>query len=416
MDPPARSPRKRLPPIRSSENAWKTEILGPDPPESQEAAFSSLEAESPDVRKLSNGDPSRAGIERSDTSESQEAFFSSFEALEENGNLGRKRKGADDLPLRLQEGHPRKRQRQREIPSTPDLSPKRSRSPSPYPQTPLIRPDIRNERNQNWETETSGGEESAKEDSLGREASPILAEHYRIPRNTQAILEAPTQVVDLGVATPQGGWGSQSTAILSGEGEPSFEPRPHSQPSESRDHEWKSSQPREQEPVIDPVFTNMTNTQQSPSSELESPSLFIPERASSHPLNLESPSLSIPDPASSPPNTAAPAATPWNPSPQAQVNARIDAWIERHVSAGRVEAHVIRALESTSLDPRLADNVLEYMDAHGGKIPEDMRGVWTARDDADTQSSDAAAVERVFIKHGDLADFRWTYLAELRKV
>lgn len=395
MDPPARSPRKRLPPIRSSENAWKTEILGPDP---QEAAFSSLEAESPDVRKPSNGDPSSVGIERSDTSESQEAFFSSFEALEENGNLGRKRKGADYLPLRLQEGHPRKRQRQREIPSTPDLSPKRSTSPSPNPQTPLIRPEIRNERDQNWEAETSGGEESAKEDSLGREASPILAEHYRIPRNTQAILKAPTQVVDLGVATPQGGWGSQSTAILSGEGEHSFEPRPHSQPSESRDHEWKSSQPREQEPVIDPVLTNMTNTQQSPFSNQESPSLFMP------------------DPASSPAHTAPLADTPRNPSPQAQVNARIDAWIERHVRAGRVEAHVIRALESTSLDPHLADNVLEYMDAHGGKIPEDMRGVWTARDDADTQSSDAAAVERVFIKHGELADFRWTYLAELRKV
>lgn len=410
MDLPARSPRKRLPPIRSSKNASKTEILRSDPPESQEAAYSSLEAESPDVRKLSKGDPSRAGIERSDTSESQEAFFSSFEAFEENENLARKRKGADDLPLRLQEGHPRKRRRQREIPSTPDLSPKWSPSPSSNPQTPLIRPDIRNERNQNWETESSGGEESAKDDSLGREASPILAEHYRVPRNTQAILEAQTQVVNLGLATPQGGWDSQSTAILSGE--PSFEPSqdpPHSQPSESRDHEWKSSQPREQEPVIDPVFTNMTNTQQSPS-------LFIPERAFSPPPNLESPSLFIPDPASSPPHTAPPAATPRNPSPQAEVNARIDAWIERHVRAGRVEAHVIRALESTSLDPHLADDVLKYMDAHGGKIPEDMRGVWTARDDADTQSSDAAAVERVFIKHGDLADFRWTYLAELGKV
>ena len=53
---------------------------------------------------------------------------------------------------------------------------------------------------------------------------------------------------------------------------------------------------------------------------------------------------------------------------------------------------------------------------HEGEIPENMRGVWTARDDADIQSSDAAAVDRVYIKHGDLADFRLTYLAELRKV
>lgn len=398
MDRPTHSPQKRLPSLTtSSETASKTEILRSGSPESQEAAYSSLEAERPGVPKLGDGDASRAEVGRSDTSESQEAFFSSFEAFEENVNLGRKRKGADDLPLRLEGDRLRKRRCRREIPSTPDLSPKRSPSPSPNPPTPLRQVKIRKKENQNWETETetSGGEESAEEDSLGREASPVLAEHYRTPRDTQAILEAPTQVVDLGVATPQGGWGSQSTTILSGE--PSFEPSqdpPHSQPSESRDHEWKSSQPREQEQVIDPFLTNMTNTKQSPSANLESPSLFIPE------------------PASSPP----PAATPRNTSPQAEINARIDAWIERHVRAGRVEAQVIRALESTSLDHHLADDVLEYMDAQGGKIPEDMRGVWTARDDADTQSSDAAAVERVFLKHGDLADFRWTYLAELRKV
>lgn len=399
MDRPAHSPQKRAPSlITSSETASKIEVLKSEPLESQEAADSSLEGERPGVRKVGNGDALRAEVGRSDTSESQEAFFSSFEAFEENGRLGRKRKGADDLPLHLQADPPRKRRRQREIPSTPDLSPKRSPSPSPDPQTPLRQLNGRNERNQNWETETetetSGGEEIAQEDSLGREASPILAEHYRSPRDTQAILEAPTQVVDLGVVAPQGGWGSQSTEILSGE--PSFEPSqdpPHSQPSESRDHEWKSSQPQEQEQVIDPFLTNMANTPQSPFANLKSPSLVIPE------------------PASSPP-----AATTRNPSPQAEINARIDAWIERHVRAGRVEAQVIRALESTTLDHRLADDVLEYMDEHGGKIPENMRGVWTARDDADTQSSDAAAVERVFSKHGDLADFRWTYLAELKKV
>ena len=169
------------------------------------------------------------------------------------------------------------------------------------------------------ETETSGGEESAQEDSLGREASPVLAEHYITPRNTQAILEAPTQVVDLGVATPQGRWGSQSSTILSGE--PSFEPSQvptHSQPSESRDHEWKSSQPREQGQVIDPFLTNMTNIQQAPPANLESTSLFMPEPASSLP----------------------PAASPRNPSPQAEINARIDAWIERHVrGSGRGPSH-----------------------------------------------------------------------------
>ena len=398
MDRSAHSPRNRVHSlITSRENASKTGTLRPDPPESHEAAYSSLEAERQDVRKLGNGDASRAEVGRSDTSESQEAFFSSFEAFEENGSLGRKRKGADDLPLRLEEDRPRKRRRQREIPSTPDLIPRPSPSPLPDPQTPLKQLDIRNGRDQDWETETetSSGEESVQEDSLGREASPVLAEYYRTPRDTQAILEAPTQVVDLGVATPQGGWGSQSTAILSGESsfKPSQDP-PHSQPSETRDQEWKSSQPREQEQVIDPLLTNMTNTQQ-----------FLP-------LSLESQSLFIPEPASSP----TPAAIHRNPSTQAEVNARIDAWIERHVRAGRVEVHVICALESTSLEPQLADDVLEYMDVHEGEIPENMRGVWTARDDADIQSSDAAAVDRVYIKHGDLADFRLTYLAELRKV
>lgn len=398
MDRPTHLPQKRVPSLTiSSEPASKITIVKSEPPESQEAADSNLEAERPDVRKVVNGDALRAEVRRSDTSESQEAFFSSFEAFEENENLGRKRKEADDLPLHLEADRPRKRQRQREIPSTPDLSPKRSPSPSPSPRTPLREIDARNERNQNWETETetSSGEVSAQEDSLGREASPILAEHYKTPRDTQAIFGAPTQVVDLDLAAPQGGWGSQSTAILSGE--PSFEPSqdpPHSQHSESRDREWKSSQNQEQEQVIDPCLTNMINTQQSPLANLESPSLFIPEPASS-------PSLAV---------------APRNPSLQAEINARLDTWIERHIRAGRVEAQVIRALESTTLNHHLADSVLEYMDAHGGNIPENMRGVWTARDDADTQSSDAAAVERVFSKHGDLADFRWTYLAESKKV
>jgi telomeric repeat-binding factor 2-interacting protein 1 len=68
------------------------------------------------------------------------------------------------------------------------------------------------------------------------------------------------------------------------------------------------------------------------------------------------------------------------------------------------------------MDPNLADKVLEYLVAGKG-IPTDMRGVWTAEDDARLEGTDARAVDRIHEKHGrDLMVARWEYLEFQREI
>ncbi|KAL4978636.1 Rap1 Myb domain-containing protein [Aspergillus desertorum] len=88
----------------------------------------------------------------------------------------------------------------------------------------------------------------------------------------------------------------------------------------------------------------------------------------------------------------------------------IDSWIDSRVRTGKgSEAQVIEALQCTSMDPELADRVLESLTAGKG-IPTDMRGVWTAEDDRDLEAQDTRDIQRVIEKHGDLLNYRWDYL------
>ncbi|KAL4989936.1 Rap1 Myb domain-containing protein [Aspergillus falconensis] len=88
----------------------------------------------------------------------------------------------------------------------------------------------------------------------------------------------------------------------------------------------------------------------------------------------------------------------------------IDSWIDSRVRAGKgSEDQVIEALQCTSMDPGLADKVLESLTAGKG-IPTDMRGVWTAQDDRDLEAQDTRDIQRVIEKHGDLLNYRWDYL------
>ncbi|KAH1491992.1 hypothetical protein LV164_006473 [Aspergillus fumigatus] len=94
----------------------------------------------------------------------------------------------------------------------------------------------------------------------------------------------------------------------------------------------------------------------------------------------------------------------------------IDTWIDDRLRTGRAdnEEQVIEALQCTSMDPRLADKVLEYL-AAGKGIPEDMPGVWTPEDDECVEVGDSRAIERVLKKHGSEAfEARWNYLSMAR--
>ncbi|KAF7117910.1 hypothetical protein CNMCM5793_007241 [Aspergillus hiratsukae] len=94
----------------------------------------------------------------------------------------------------------------------------------------------------------------------------------------------------------------------------------------------------------------------------------------------------------------------------------MDKWIEDRLRTGKAdnEEQVIKALQCTSMDPRLADKVLVYLSAGKG-IPEDMPGVWTPEDDECVETDNSRAVERALKKHGSEAfDARFNYLSMAR--
>lgn len=373
------SPRKMIP---SREEASRTEILRSDP---QQAFDSSLDARRMDdlkpKREPSSDKDFKTKGPRSYPSDSQEAFHSSVEAQDEYHEAmrrRRKRKRRGDFPSSSpsEREAPSKRRHPKEIPSTPNLSPKRSPSPwakdeFPSAEIPFTDMPIEDERNGDWEPDDSSEDESTQEDDrpLGGEASPVLSDHYPMhgTQGTQGILEAPTQVVDLEVASPEGGWETADE----GHREPSEDP---STPAAGKVNlEWDT-----QMQSTEAVFDDRTQV-----------------------LDLSPPE---PDVGAS-----------EDALPQAEVNARLDAWIDGHIAAGRSAADAILALECTSLDHHLADQVLEHMSRHEGRIPPDVRGVWTEMDDVDLGSTDANVVRGLLAKHGmESLDLREQYLVAYR--
>lgn len=80
----------------------------------------------------------------------------------------------------------------------------------------------------------------------------------------------------------------------------------------------------------------------------------------------------------------------------------IDEWIDDCVRTGKAQndKQVIEALRCTTMDPDLAQQVLQHLVAGQG-IPDDIPGVWTVEDDRHLEGGNARHVERVLEKHGD---------------
>lgn len=90
----------------------------------------------------------------------------------------------------------------------------------------------------------------------------------------------------------------------------------------------------------------------------------------------------------------------------------LDVWIQRRVHSGRKLEDIIQALSCTSMNPELADKVLDVLSKEK-KIPSNMQGVWTEADDEALTGQDGRAMERVMKKHGsELFDERWQYLEQ----
>ncbi|TKA79519.1 hypothetical protein B0A49_01085 [Cryomyces minteri] len=104
------------------------------------------------------------------------------------------------------------------------------------------------------------------------------------------------------------------------------------------------------------------------------------------------------------------------------------------LAAGHAEDDVSHAIRATSWNPDLVPLVLQHVEANKRKnkrrrnrrsslveleqdLPQDMSGVWTERDDADLEGTDARAVKRVTEKHGvEAVQRRWLFLETWRAV
>ena len=94
----------------------------------------------------------------------------------------------------------------------------------------------------------------------------------------------------------------------------------------------------------------------------------------------------------------------------------IDEWIDVRLRTGKAksEKQILDVLRCTTMDPGLADQVLDYL-ASGRSIPQNKRGVWTAEDDRALEGTDARDIERILKKHGpDLYNARFEYLEMVR--
>lgn len=101
-----------------------------------------------------------------------------------------------------------------------------------------------------------------------------------------------------------------------------------------------------------------------------------------------------------------------DPGPEEPIEKDIDAWIDDRLRTGKAdnEEQIIEALCCTSMDPYLADKVLDYLVAGKG-IPDNMAGVWTAEDDECIEAQESRPIERVLKKHGSESfNSRWEYL------
>lgn len=70
------------------------------------------------------------------------------------------------------------------------------------------------------------------------------------------------------------------------------------------------------------------------------------------------------------------------------------------LAAGHQERHITQALHATTNYARLARTVLEDYLARSRRIPDNVAGVWTEWDDADLEGGDGRGVRRVEQKHG----------------
>lgn len=231
-------------------------------------------------------------------------------------------------------------------------------------------------KNKSVDEDSVQEEDEDEEKFLGRQASPVLLELNHKPVGTQTSRnESTTPFIDFDVAPPQDGWDeSPSGSSKSSPSLPSFQAPVQVHPDSK---------------------TNNIDT-------IEETQTLLPD-------------FSIPSPDGGW-DTFELSPLPLSPT-QSEIPELLDAWIDGHIASGFSSVDVIAALEYTSLDNELAEQVLAHMKHNQGAIPKDMPGVWTESDDENFQSTDAQRNREMERKHGsENMEKRWSYLNECKEL
>ena len=269
----------------------------------------------------------------------------------------------------------------KEVASTPDQSPRRHNEKRNQPRS--LGEMLEMEANEALR-DTQDGARSP----LGQQPSETLSEPDRFARgSTQALLRSATPHIDFEVPLPEGGWGTDEDA----------------------DQADKSESASEYD--LAPEQTPAEDTQAILHGKTQSPDLSI--------ANPDEPWEAL-IPPSSPPLT-----TPSSPavvsevssSSEAHVCKGIDEFVTDQIEQGFSAEQVFIILTCTCTDLTLTKQVLQQMGPQNGniKVPDNMRGVWTAEDDRDLHSSDARKVGRLEPKHGAVnvnARYSWLQMVD----
>ncbi|KAI9769109.1 MAG: hypothetical protein M1840_004460 [Geoglossum simile] len=252
----------------------------------------------------------------------------------------------------------------REILSTPELGPSSPPAVSPSQTPPLPEPS------------EGGGSESEDLLPLGQTIPQSLTDRYSNPQRheqtTQALLGGPTQVIDFELAEPEGGWDNLlDNETLQRKGYPSPQP----------------AQPQDTQALL-----------QGPTQIVD---FGLAEPAGGwngillHTLPQIEPKSASQQPSQNTINT----------------EKQLGAWIDAHVTAGATEDDVLLALKCSSMHTGLAELVLNSLARDEG-VPEDVKGIWTEREDEALKGGDGRAIKMLEEKHGKEAfQMRWTFLA-----
>ena len=259
---------------------------------------------------------------------------------------------------------------------------------------------------------------------LGQQLPDTLSEPGNVAKNTQAVFENDTPLIDFDVPAPEGGWDNEELLVQDASQPVSLDLLPSMEDSreDNKDGIKESTQ------LIDFDLAPPDGGwgEQDPEIKSESESEYteiydlqptLPDTQALLRSKTPAPDFTIPDPDGGWNNLigSSPPVVPSSPRAesvfsQTELNDQLDAWIDAHAVNGASVETVESVLKSTSMDTALAHNALRYL-AKKGAVPTKWKGLWTASDDEDLKSTDARKIQRLEKKHGaDCLAARWEFL------